>query len=188
MSSGVQKPCALVDRDMERSDIVRLVILYLILEKWKLDSYSEGIRWLCYAVGGFCWKDLGLLVHLEWRVTEDQQSCSEWSLLSWHESFLSWWEGSLPGWQYPIQWAQRTHEWFDKYENDLNHTLWPSQSLDVNPVKQLWKSLDQWLKHCSPPTWSRKIEFIPLVELESWGINVKAFEAALAAHGGAEPC
>lgn len=33
------------------------------------DPSSEGIQWICYAVGAFCWHGLGPLLPLEERVT-----------------------------------------------------------------------------------------------------------------------
>ena len=46
--------------------------------------------------------------------------------------------------------AQRVTEWFDGYENDVNHMLWPSQSADLNLNVTFWS--DESDSHFPPPT------------------------------------
>lgn len=41
-------------------------------------------------------------------------------------------------------------EWFDKYESDVNHKLWPSQSPDPKLTEQLWEILDRCFWMPSP--------------------------------------
>ncbi len=75
-----------------------------------LDPYSEGIRWLCYAVGAILLAWFGSTCPLRGKGhCKSVQSCSEWSPLSYDETFLSWWEWSLPGWQCPHPQGTRAH-------------------------------------------------------------------------------
>lgn len=32
-------------------------------------------------------------------------------------------------------------EWFDEYESDVNHMLWPLRSPNINPADPLWEIL-----------------------------------------------
>ena len=44
-------------------------------------------------------------------------------------------------------------EWFDEYENNVNHVLWPSQSPELNPVENLWVTVDRCVRQRpSPPS------------------------------------
>ena len=49
----------------------------------------------------------------------------------------------------------RITEWDYEYENDVNHMLWPSQSLDLNLFEVLREILDPRVSQCSPPTSSK---------------------------------
>ena len=43
----------------------------------------------------------------------------------------------------PIHRARGVTEWFEEYENQVNHILRPSQSPDLIPIALLWEILDQ---------------------------------------------
>ena len=84
-----------------------------------LDPYSEGIWWLCYALGVFCWHGLGPLVPLEERVTANQYKV----VLNDHlypmmKHFYPDGSGLFQDDNASIHGAQGVTEWFDEYEND----------------------------------------------------------------------
>ena len=79
-----------------------------LVQVWMLDPYSEGIWWLCYAVGGILLAWFGSTCPLRGKShCKSTQSCSESSPLSYDETFLSWCEWSLSGWQCPNLYVQK---------------------------------------------------------------------------------
>jgi len=81
---------------------------------------------LCYG-GGFCLHGLGPLVPLEGRVITNQYRV----VLSRHlypmmKHFYPDRSGLFQDDNTPIHRARGVTKWFDKYENDVNHMLWPS--------------------------------------------------------------
>ena len=74
--------------------------------------------------GAFCWHDLGPLVSLEGRVTANQYKV----VLSDHlypiiKHFYADRGGLLKDENAPIHRARGVTEWFDEYDNDVNHVL-----------------------------------------------------------------
>ncbi len=79
--------------------------------------------------GAFCWQGLGPLVPLEGRVTANQYKV----VLNDHlypmmKHFYPDGSALFQDDNAPIHRARGVTEWFDEYENDVNHMLWPSQS------------------------------------------------------------
>lgn len=152
----VEKPKTLVHRNMEKviwSDESSLSIFWTSEPKeqaWMLDLYSEGIQWICYAVGAFC------TIHLEGRITANQYNV----VLSDHlypmmKHFYPDGSGLPQDDNTPIHSAWGVTEWFE-YENDVNHILWPSHSADLNPVLHPWETCRINAKTywgCSGGTW-----------------------------------
>ena len=93
-------------------------------------------------LGQFCCHGLGPLVPLEGRVTANQ-----WKILSDHlhpmlKHFYADGTGVLEDDNAPICRAWGVTEWFDEYENGVNHMLWPLQSLNLSPIEHLvWNSM-----------------------------------------------
>lgn len=81
-----------VNRDVDESAVVRWVILCEQHQENNpecLTPCSEGIWWLCYAVGGpFCWHSLSPLVPLKGRVTANQNKIVLSDHLWWNISIL----------------------------------------------------------------------------------------------------
>ncbi len=77
--------------------------------------------------GAFCWHGLGPLVPLMERVTANQYNV----VLSDHlhpmmKHFYPDGSGVFQDDNVPIHRARGVTEWFDEYENYVNHSLWPS--------------------------------------------------------------
>lgn len=103
---GGAKKTTGIHRDVEKGDAVKWVILRLILHQWArvarvvhsermvqvwlLDPYSEGIRWLCYAVGGHV-TGMVLVQFPIYRVG----SLSISTKLFWAITFPLWWNISI---------------------------------------------------------------------------------------------
>ncbi len=130
---------------------------------------------LPYRWEAFCWHGLGPLVPLEGRVTANQYKV----VLSDHlypmmKHFYPDGSGLFQDDNAPVHRARGVTEWFDEYENDVNHMLWPSQSPDFNPIEHLWEILDWRVRQRSPPPSSKRQmrEYV----LEEWccRINTKA--------------
>lgn len=85
-----------------------------------------------YAVGGIL---LDTLLPLEERVTANQVVLSDqlYPMMKHSSSTRS---GLFQ--DPPIHRARGIIECFDEYENDVNYMLWPSDSPNINPVKQFW--------------------------------------------------
>ena len=130
----IQKPWALVYREVGKNDMVRWVILHHILNKW----VNTWPQWLCYAMGGHFSDWFGSTCPLrgkgKWKSI---QSCSEWWTFSYDETFLSWWELSLPWWQCSHEGSLKGLGSM-KIMNHINHMLWLLQSADLTTYGRFW--------------------------------------------------
>ncbi len=206
------KTIALVYKDVEKSHMVRWIILHHILDKWvsacvaytkrtvqawMLDPYNEGIRWLCYAVGGILLAWFGSTCPLRGKGhCRSIQSCSEWSPLSCDETFLSWWEWSLPGWQCPHPQGTRAHwmlwwgwKWCESYAMAFSHQI----STQLNTYGRFWSDmLDGALHHHHQNTkwgnifWKNAVHLSSRVQRLGESMPRRT-EAVLAACGGPTP-
>ncbi len=74
------------------------------------------------------------------------------------------------------QWHEGATEWFDEYENDVNHVLWPSQSPDLSPTERLfgltcWTALSTTKNGVHPSSRvQRLIESMPRRKLFWWDV------------------
>uniref|UniRef100_A0A3B4YAJ7 Tc1-like transposase DDE domain-containing protein n=1 Tax=Seriola lalandi dorsalis TaxID=1841481 RepID=A0A3B4YAJ7_SERLL len=67
-----------------------------------------------------------------------------------------------------IRRARGVTEWFDEYENNVNHMLWPPESPDLNPVNHLCQILDQHVRqHSTLPSSKHQMREYLLEELYS---------------------
>lgn len=72
----------------------------------------------------FCWQVLGPIVPLEERVSTNQYKVDDLWICFSMKYFSP--DGSLfQNNNEPLQRAAGVTEWFDAYENDVNHMLWP---------------------------------------------------------------
>ena len=116
--------------------------------------------------GAFFWHGLGPHVSLEGRVTANQYKV----VLSDHlypmmKHFYPDGSGLFQDDNTLIHRVRGVTEWFDEYENYVNHMPWPSQSPDLNPTEHLWETLDRVRQRSSPPSSKHQMrEYL----LEEW--------------------
>lgn len=98
--------------------------------------------------GTFCWHvTLRYTCHLRWKHNcKSLQTNADWSpFYSMKKHFYPDWSCFFHDENALTHRAQGLAEFYDEHENDLNHKLWPLQSL-----VHLWNILGQNVRQCSP--------------------------------------